>query len=343
MTRSFSLQHHGVSPYCVFTGQLRRLEQEMWASLEGAWAPGTKTNMRVQQKLFLDFCAYFSLEPCSASLQTLCLFAQFVARGSDSSSSVSSYLTTVKWLHVINGQCTDIFSSEMIKLVKKGIVRAKQHRPQQALPITPDMLKEFRDLLDLGQARDATLWALMVLSFFLMTRKSNMVSDSVPKFDSSKQLLRGDVKLRHDALLVSLKWSKTNQFGDREHIVPLFRLPGSPLCPWEAYTNMIRKVPGQDGDPAFMVKRGKHWVPLTYSQFSKSLKMLVEATGRNSRAYSTHSLRRGGATFLASLGVDKDKIKLIGDWRSDAVNEYLFCHMQAKIQVAQAVKKSLSS
>ena len=50
---------------------------------------------------------------------------------------------------------------------------------------------------------------------FLMVRKSKMVPNSVEDFDPSIQLIRQDVKVFQDVLVVLIKWSKTNQFGSR--------------------------------------------------------------------------------------------------------------------------------
>ena len=51
------------------------------------------------------------------------------------------------------------------------------------------------------------------------------------KFDPKKQLCRSDVVVGNNGLLVTIRWSKTNQFGGRAHVVPLVAIPGSPLCP----------------------------------------------------------------------------------------------------------------
>ena len=49
---------------------------------------------------------------------------------------------------------------------------------------------------------------IVCLLFFLMARKSNMMSNSVNSFDTHKQLTRGDVRRSEKLLLVTLKWSK---------------------------------------------------------------------------------------------------------------------------------------
>ena len=58
-----------------------------------------------------------------------------------------------------------------------------------------------------------------------------MVPVSVADFDSNKQLVRSDVKVLNGALVVFIKWSKTNQVGSRLLKFPLVAIPDSVLCP----------------------------------------------------------------------------------------------------------------
>lgn len=61
--------------------------------------------------------------------------------------------------------------------------------------------------------------------------------------------------------------------------------------------------------------------PVTYSWFSARLRNICVAL--NLPAYTSHSLRRGGAQALASVGVPLHELKEIGDWRSWSVLLYL--------------------
>ena len=167
--------------------------------------------------------------------------------------------------------------------------------------------------------------------------------DSIYKFDASKQLVRGDVTVGQDVLLVTLKWSKTIQSGGREHTVPLVAIRGSPLCPVKAYHEMCQLIPGNKEDPLFRVKINGKWVPMTYNWYTKQLRSALIQIGRNPKAFSSHSARRGGATYLSQCGVSKDLIKLIGDWRSDAVDRYIAIPLQQKMTAAQQVRGKLQN
>ena len=317
------------------------LEAEVRRSMLAAWAPGTIKNMQTQFDIFEKFCKLYRYQALPASYQTLGAFAQFLARDFRATSSIKNYLVGVKWFHVLAGMDTSQFDHISLKLVFKGIARFKKHLPKQALPLTPDIMKEMHARLDLTTVNDVSLWTLLVFGFFLMARKSNLVPDSVKKFDESKHLCVADVVVSQNLLLVSLKWSKTNQFGERQHFVPLVAMPQSVLCPVEAFKLHVKTVPQHPKGALFCrLVKGK-LLPMTYRYFQDKFKKLIASTGRNPAAYSSHSLRRGGATFAAAAGVPRHIIQQVGDWKSDAVDRYLHNHLQSRVQAAQMMRDEL--
>ena len=63
--------------------------------------------------------------------------------------------------------------------------------------------------------------------------------------------------------------------------------------------------------------------PATPSQMRKLLRKVLERMGLESKLYDIHSLRIGRATDLFNSGVNIERIKEIGRWRSNAVYKYL--------------------
>ena len=62
---------------------------------------------------------------------------------------------------------------------------------------------------------------------------------------------------------------------------------------------------------------------LTFDLLAEGIKHLVGAVGLDPARYSTHSPRRGGATWVYKHQVHTLHIKATGDWRSDAYEAYL--------------------
>jgi len=68
--------------------------------------------------------------------------------------------------------------------------------------------------------------------------------------------------------------------------------------------------------------------------YNSRIKSLISLTGRNPHCYSTHSFRRGGASFAFQCQVPGETIKLLGDWSSDAYLQYLHLPMQVRASAA---------
>ena len=232
--------------------------------------------------------------------------------------------------------------SFQLKLVFKGLARLNPHIPRKAFPITPQILLEFFALLDLSRLKDATYWSLFLIMFFLMARKSNMVPVSARCFDSQKQLLRGDIAVHDRMLVISLKWSKTNQFGDRLLKIPVLAIPGSPLCPFRAYCHMISLIPTDASSPAFCLPLSVGTVsPVLYADLLAVVKLLIRATGRNPDLFSSHSFRRGGCSWAFKSKVPSELIQIHGDWMSDAYKEYLCFDFEEKLSVSSRMRAQI--
>ena len=183
-----------------------------------------------------------------------------------------------------------------LKLTLKGLKRVKQHMVRRAAPLSPQLLSWVHDMLDLSKPVDAVLWARVLLAFFTLSRKSNLVVTGNKKFDRSKQLCRSDVLVCENGLLVQFRWSKTIQYGGRVLLIPVLSIPNSPLCPLAAYTNMLRLVPAQGSEPAFGVNVDSTYHPVTYQMLQRFIKTSVAKLGLDPGLFSSNSLRRAGAS-----------------------------------------------
>lgn len=90
----------------VLTGELRKLKHDMRAAQRAAYAAGSINNMKCQWKAFYLFCLHFRCSPIPASLETMCLYAQFLSRSFQSVDTIRSYLSGVKQLHLFSGAMT---------------------------------------------------------------------------------------------------------------------------------------------------------------------------------------------------------------------------------------------
>ena len=278
----------------ISTGsELAKLRSEFRHAKRSAFADGTHKNLKIQWKSYILFCLYFGFQFVPADSETLALYIQFLARSFKSVDAIRNYVSGVKFLHILQDVPCPHFSSVDIKLSLRGLERIKKHLPKRAFPITPDLLLAIKLHLNMFDPLHVTFWALCLVAFFCMARKSNLVPHSAKSFDASKQLCRRDFVVGEDCIMVTFKWSKTNQFNKRLVHLPLMQIPGSLLCPVRALSLMFGMVPARGDEPAFAIQQGKKLIPFSYTQLQSMLKWAISLTGHDPTAFSSHSFRRG--------------------------------------------------
>ena len=97
---------------------------------------------------------------------------------------------------------------------------------------------------------------------------------------------------------------------------------------WMKY--MLDHVPAGPLDPAFSVPMEGANKALSYNQFTRIFRKWLDQAGYPAQKYSSHSLRRGGATWAAHCGLPPPVIKLLGDWRSQTFLKYVDMSLQDK-------------
>ena len=296
-------------------GDLLKLKQERNCSVSSAFAKGTQSNHKTQWRSFLLFCEFYDLQALPCSLDTICLYGQFLSRSFKSVDSIKSYIYGVKLLHLMLDLQFPHLETFYYKLFIKGLRRCNPHEIKAALPITPDILNKIYFCLDMSKSLDITIWCMLLFSFFLMCRKSNLVGS---EHEKDRYLRRSDVQFSGKNLIIHFRWSKTIQFGERSLDIPLGLIPNSNLCPVSAYKMMCSVNSAPLDSPAFVYKHRDKLVPVSYGLYQSSLKRLIDKIGFCANNYSSHSCRRGGATWAFKAGVPVELIQLLGDWKSDA-------------------------
>ena len=61
--------------------------------------------------------------------------------------------------------------------------------------------------------------------------------------------------------------------------------------------------------------------PVTYSMLQNKLRSRIKQIGLDPEEFSSHSFRRGFATFAFNESISADHIQLLGDWKSDSYNK----------------------
>ena len=318
--------------FCCYIGvHFNQLLVDVKASKRKAYAAGTMINLKTQWKTYFMFCIYFELDPFALSSTNICAYLQFISRSLSSYSSVINYLGAVKVL--CNLLDLTYPKQDMdLKLTLKGLRRTMAKEVKQAQPITPNILLDMFSVIDIHDPGHITYWCAFLFLYFLMFRSSQLFPKTTNVSLLCKVLKRKDVTIVNDMCFVSVNWSKTIQYKQKKVTIPLRRLVGSPLCPVAAFELMCELVPASAESVAFGSTRGGY-SPILYGQFQKKLRKFLTAANYDAAAYSSHSFRRGAATWAFKNGVPEHMIKLYGDWSSDAYRRYLDVDLSQKVKV----------
>ena len=313
--------------YIVLVGELAQLKLDLRRSLKGAYAMGTWSNLKSQWKAYWMFTSYFGFQPLPATTEVICLFMQFLSRSFSSPTSIKNYVHGVHVLHQLLGLPFEHHQALEFRLAFRGIKRLHPHVPKKASPMDPVLLQHMFVFVDLDDPVHMTYWCVCLMGFFLMLRISHFTSQ---KSEFHQPLKREDIQFTDSGAVVCIRWSKTKQFGGDILKWPLLAISGSPLCPVAAYKRMCTLVPLPQTSLAFQMKSGSMCHPITAGGFQCFLRKLVACTGNDPLLYSTHSLRRGGATWAFQCGVSGELIQKFGGWKSDAYKGYLDVSLHAK-------------
>ena len=211
--------------------------------------------------------------------------------------------------------------------MKRASRRHLGDNPNRKSPITINMLIGIYRLLDLSRPSHAAIWALVLVAFFSLLRKSNLLPATYQEVRNinSPHLRRCHIHFNTQRVILSVHKTKTIQFKQRVLTIPLPRIHNSILCPARAlgnYLQVVRSAPGNF--PVFLIKdRHSFFQPLLSSHFPRVIKKLVSILNLDTKLYSPRSFRRGGATFAFQAGAHPLFIKCLVDWSSDAYLIYL--------------------
>ena len=81
---------------------------------------------------------------------------------------------------------------------------------------------------------------------------------------------------------------------------------------------------------------------MTYRMFQERIKKAMTDIGLEPHGYSSHSFRRGGATYAFHSGVHPNLIKKLGDWHSDAYLEYIDFPVEDRLKAGKQIRKMIN-
>lgn len=231
---------------------------------DSAFAQGTKRNHVSQIRLYLSFCIRFGLKEIDPSTDTICIFIEFLAQHMKSPKSVTNYLSAVRFLHKWLGVTAPALESFEVTLLIRACYYTMDHVPLQRRPLTPELIRKLLSAAQSIVPNFPIFKCAVLLSFFGFLRMSNMTPRTSASFDPRKHTCRGDVFHADPGLVILLKWSKTNQYGQKTELVPIPTTQDPEFCPVVAYNQMVDLAPTLSPNQPLLslTEPGKELIPV---------------------------------------------------------------------------------
>ena len=323
----------------------QELQSEVYHYRSRVFAESTKGTYRTYREAYFRFCELIDCAPIPATTYLICQYAAYLAR-THKATSIRNYLGIINLLHKEFDLPNPIQDNWQVTSLLRGIKRVKGGEVAQKLPITTSILLGIKSKLNARHSFDASFWAVCLTAFYGLFWKSHLLPLSNGTFDPNKQFQFSDFRLFTWGVLLTVRWSKTIQFRERVVVIPLPRVPGSPLCLYQAIKQAFTFT---------------HWAPRDYHAFSwldhKSLQVqcfiyrafldklrhCLNQLGYEAKSYAGHSFRRGGASFAIQAGIPVSLIKMLGDWKSDSVLLYLTVPLDIRLHTINQLSKHMIS
>ena len=278
------------------------------------------------------------MAPLPTNEQLLVLFVAELAQRL-CHSSVRSYLSAVRHMHIAAGWPDPLANSLRLQLALKGLKRRKPRAKDTRLPITPYILKAIKGSLNSNpyEFNNIMLWAACCLAFFAFLRSGELTVPAANQFDPTWHLTPDDImvddRINPKCLFVRVKGSKTDQ--TRQGVTLCVGRTYTELCPVAAMVAYL-SVRKMDHGPLFKLQTGQ---PLTRQKLVDLLKEAVKRAGINAEGYSGHSFRIGAATTAAANGVGDAVIQTLGRWSSDSYTRYIRIPQDELAQLSHTLAK----
>ena len=310
---------------------LEMLDRQCSDTLQTGYRPNTQRNYRSRANIYIRFCQIYRLCPFPVTEWNLIRYARYIANGVTAYDTVKSYLSAVKRFHELGG----IEFPEQLHLLKVELMAIKKELVgpvKKAVPLTTELLLEIYKKVNLQDSMELVAYITLLIGFCLFLRRSNLVPETGTQFNPKEQLTRADVWQCGKLMLVDVRWTKNNQYRERELILPLLPARNHVICPVYWMKVLLSRFPTMDLQvPLFSyVKAGKH-IPITGDYLSKKYKSWIELTGRNSDQFTLHGLRHGGTNHALTVGLCSEDIKLMGDWISLSYLQYIDLTMERRV------------
>jgi len=295
---------------------IKALQKETLLNLQNSKANNTVRAYKSDFNDFELFCAQNELKSLPSEPKIVSLYLTYLSTKDVKMSTLKRRLVSIGVVHKLKGYYLDTKHPSIIENIM-GIKRRKGSIQKGKKPLLINNLKQVINVIDkekieeIKKLRDRSI---ILIGFSGGFRRNEIVS-----------LDYEDLDFVQEGLKISLKRSKTDQFGEGT-IKGLPYFDNSQYCPVVSIRKWI-EISKINSGPLF--RRFTKGSKLSDSRLSDQtvallIKDYLKIAGIESRNYSGHSLRSGFATSAAESGAEERSIMaMTGHKSTEMVRRYI--------------------
>ena len=327
-------------------------QKEILASTANAGlAKSTWSAYNTGMKMFQNCCTEKGLAPdFPLKDEVIITFVAWLLDRNLSASTISTYVASLRHLHMTNGHSVTTLRSATVDLLIEGrkhldAIKKREGKNADRLPVTPTVMRLLKKLIKesaMDKHDKATIWAIATTGFAGALRMHEILARNESYFDPHFTLLKEDLKLTSansegkdiEILQIKVKCEKKDRVGVN-CIIDIYE-SGGELCPIKAIKRWLSYSRTQEDKlPAFRDLRGK---PFTGSRLNKLLRDLLSPHIDYKKGKITaHSFRSGLPSMMNELGYTDEQIKAIGRWSSQAFKLYTKLPRTSRLAMAKSI------
>lgn len=310
--------------------ELRQLAQALPAVLVRDRAATTVSSYLRAYRSWKSWASRHDAVSLPADSMVFTLYIVSLIQQTRSVSSVNSAVYGVSWVHKKSGY-QEPSEYPVVKQVVDAARRILARPAERKEPLSSVLVRKVISRLEKGNLGDLQLAALFSLGFFGFLRWDDLRHLSVDSFYFADS---------HVAIFLEKR--KNDQF--REGSWVFVARCNTPPCPVEIIEKFLRIANHSKGSPLFRrVLHTRGGVRLrkeamSYSRAKELIKKELGKEGLDPTKFGIHSLRSGGASAAAALGVPDRLFQRHGGWRSEkARNNYVKESLDSLLLVTKSI------
>ena len=295
---------------------LKKLEAETITNLKNSKAQNTVRAYKSDFEHFSLFCLKNGFNNLPTEPKIISFYITFLSSNNIKISTIKRRLVSISVIHKIKGHYLDCKHPIIIENFM-GIKRLKGVNQKGKKPLLINDLKQIIDVINKEKEPDIKKLrnkALLLIGFAGGFRRNELVGLDLE-----------DVEFVFEGLKITLKKSKTDQFGEGFiKGIPYFK--DSIYCPVSSLERWLNVSKIKKG-PIF-VRFSKGFNKTSYRLTDQSVALIIKdylsKAGMNNQNYSGHSLRSGFATSAAEAGAEERSIMaMTGHKSTEMVRRYI--------------------